>query len=76
MQRSVAIVTGGASGIGAALCKSFLSRGVKVSFRNSSWSVIILTCSFKNYSFIVVSKVTPVKFIIFVLFYDSGQANT
>ena len=31
MKGSVAIVTGGACGIGAALCKSLLSRGIQVS---------------------------------------------
>ena len=40
LQECVAIVTGGAGGIGAALCKSLLSRGVKVSCRNLLWCVI------------------------------------
>ena len=71
VQGSVAIVTGGAAGIGAALCKSLLSRGVKVSFRNILWCVILI-CSFNNHILIAVDKVRPEKFIICFIFSASA----
>ena len=64
LQGCVAIVTGGAGGIGAALCKSLLSRGVKVSCRNLLWYVI--KCSWNNYCFNIVS---PAELIICILFF-------